>query len=199
MMESLNVLDHVSFDGSNPVLRTLLPGPGPRVMLLCLRAGQVLPEHATPDAITIQTLSGCATFYDGTAMLEAKSGMLIRLDARRPHKVVAQEESALLVTILAPFAEPTSLNELPLDLRDIPHGERHRLVFVHLRGLALGEAFTIVNDHDPHPLRKQISGRFPGETAWDYLERGPKVFRVRISRVGLPANVRNEANQEASA
>lgn len=198
-MESLNVLDHVSFDQSKPVLRMLLPGPGPRVMLLCLHGGQVLPEHATPDAITIQTLSGCATFYDGAAPLEVRSGMLIRLEGRRPHAVVAHEDSVLLVTILAPFAEPTSLNKFPLDLRDIAHGERHRLVFAHFSGLALGEAFTIVNDHDPQPLHKQICGRFPGETAWDCLERGPRVFRVRISRVGLPANVRNEANQKASA
>jgi len=194
-MESINVLENIVFDESKPVLRTLLPGPGPRVMLLCLHAGQSLPEHAAPDAITVQALSGWTTFYDGLVPFEMKNGLLIRLEARRPHALTAHEDSALLVTILAPAIEARetpSLESSLLDLRSIPRGQRHPLVFARLGGLAVGESFTIVNDHDPQPLHTQLETRFPGESTWDYVERGPEVFHVCIARIRLPADAQSK-------
>jgi len=44
-----------------------------------------------------------------------------------------------------------------------------------------------VNDHDPQPLRRQLESQFMSEITWNYLERGPEVFRVCIARVRLPA------------
>jgi uncharacterized protein (DUF2249 family) len=184
-MESIEVLDHVAFKENRPVLRTLLPGPGPRVMLLCLPSGQTLPEHAAPDAITVQALSGRTTFYDGTEALEMKSGTLIRLEARRPHALAAHEDSVLLVTVLAGVEpEDSEVETGVLDLRRIPRAQRHPLVFARLEGIAAGQSFTIVNDHDPQPLRRQLEARFIDEIAWDYVERGPDVFRICITRIG---------------
>jgi uncharacterized protein (DUF2249 family)/quercetin dioxygenase-like cupin family protein len=194
-MESINVLENFVFDEGKPVLRTLLPGPGPRVMLLCLRAGQALPEHVTSDAVTVQALSGWITFYDGLAPFQMKNGMLIRVGAGRPHSLTAHEDSVLLVTVLAQVIEregTVSLKNSLLDLREIARGQRHPLVFARLEGLEVGESFTIVNDHDPQPPRRQMEARFPGESAWEYLERGPEVFRIRIGRIGLPANAVSE-------
>jgi uncharacterized protein (DUF2249 family) len=39
---------------------------------------------------------------------------------------------------------------------------------------------VLVNDHDPKPLRYQFEARHVGTS--DYLESGPKVWRVRIGR-----------------
>jgi uncharacterized protein (DUF2249 family) len=190
-MESMNILENIAFNRDKPALRTLLPGPGQRVMLLCLGAGQTLPEHTTSDAVIVQTLSGWTTFYEGPSPFEMTNGMLIRVEAGTPHSLTAHEDSVLLVTILAPLVgrdETLSFESLLLDLREMPRGQRHPLVFSHLEKLVLGDSFTIVNDHDPQPLRKQLEMHFPGESTWNYLERGPDVFRIRINRIALPAD-----------
>lgn len=193
-MEPIRLFESFVFDGSKPALRTLLPGPGPRVMLLCLRTGQTLPEHTAPDAITVQALSGRTTFYDGPEPVEMRAGTLIRLEAKRPHALTAHEDSVLLVTIFArtELQDPSITNPV-LDLRSIPRGQRHPLVFARLAEMPSGESFTLVNDHDPVPLRRQLESQFINQIAWDYVERGPEVFRVRITRVGLPATQAKKA------
>lgn len=42
-----------------------------------------------------------------------------------------------------------------LDVRYIPPGERHPLIFSRLDALQSGEVLLLVNDHDPKPLRYQ--------------------------------------------
>ena len=48
--------------------------------------------------------------------------------------------------------------------------------------LAAGGGFELVNDHDPKPLYYQFEAEHPGQFTWEYLEQGPEVWRVRISR-----------------
>jgi uncharacterized protein (DUF2249 family) len=69
-----------------------------------------------------------------------------------------------------------------LDARAVPHDRRHEQIFAAFRALTPGTAFTLVNDHDPKPLRHQFAERFPGEYTWDYVQSGPSVWRVRIGR-----------------
>jgi uncharacterized protein (DUF2249 family) len=70
-----------------------------------------------------------------------------------------------------------------LDVREITPRERHPLIFDTFGNLAVGEAFHLVNDHDPKPLYYQFMAEHPGEVGWQYLEEGPEVWRVEISRV----------------
>jgi uncharacterized protein (DUF2249 family) len=77
-------------------------------------------------------------------------------------------------------AAPAAAGEL--DARAIPHDRRHEQIFAAFRALTPGTAFTLVNDHDPRPLRHQFAERFPGEYTWDYVESGPVTWRVRIGR-----------------
>jgi uncharacterized protein (DUF2249 family) len=69
-----------------------------------------------------------------------------------------------------------------LDVREIPHGQRHPRIFGTYARLAEGESFVLVNNHDPKPLRREFDTAYPGQFAWDYLERGPARWRVRIGR-----------------
>lgn len=69
-----------------------------------------------------------------------------------------------------------------LDVRPLPPARRHELIFSTFDGLAPGESFDLVNDHDPKPLRYQLSAEHPDEFSWDYLESGPTAWRVRIGR-----------------
>ncbi len=80
-------------------------------------------------------------------------------------------------------AGPNSDNEEPdLDVRQLAHWQRHDLIFAAYRALQPGRGFVLVNDHDPKPLRYQFEAQCPGEFTWDYLETGPKIWRVRIGR-----------------
>lgn len=69
-----------------------------------------------------------------------------------------------------------------LDVRVIPPREKHPTIFTTFSALAPGESFVLVNDHDPKPLRYQFEYEHAGQFGWEYLEEGPAVWRVQISR-----------------
>jgi uncharacterized protein (DUF2249 family) len=66
-----------------------------------------------------------------------------------------------------------------IDVRTIPPRERHPLTFNALRPQ---ESFELVNDHDPKPLYYQFAAEHEGRFTWDYLDRGPEVWRVRLGK-----------------
>lgn len=70
-----------------------------------------------------------------------------------------------------------------VDVRDLAPRERHPLIFQTFDRLAPGQAMRLVNDHDPRPLYYQFMAERPGEVGWDYLEQGPEVWQVRITRL----------------
>jgi uncharacterized protein (DUF2249 family) len=49
--------------------------------------------------------------------------------------------------------------------------------------LTIGGVLTIVNDHDPRPLRFEIEADHPGQYEWTYLEQGPETWRVEIRKI----------------
>ena len=69
-----------------------------------------------------------------------------------------------------------------LNVTIIPPKDRHPLIFTTFDGMKKGEAFVLVNDHDPKPLYYQLAAEHPDEFEWAYLEEGPEVWRVRIGR-----------------
>ena len=69
-----------------------------------------------------------------------------------------------------------------VDVRQIAPRDRHPLIFSTFRGLGANEAMELVNDHDPRPLYYQFQAELPGQFGWDYLENGPDVWRVRITK-----------------
>lgn len=73
---------------------------------------------------------------------------------------------------------------LTLDVRTMRPRERHPLIFRTLDGLQAGDAFELVNDHDPKPLFYQLQAERHGQFSWDPLEQGPETWRIRIGRTG---------------
>lgn len=69
-----------------------------------------------------------------------------------------------------------------IDVRSVPPRQRHPLIFETFDALADGESFELVNDHDPKPLYYQMLHERPDQFAWEYLEQGPEVWRVAITR-----------------
>lgn len=69
-----------------------------------------------------------------------------------------------------------------IDVRTIHPRERHPLLFKTFDEMDAGQAFELVNDHDPKPLFYQFQAERPGEVEWEYLEQGPETWRVRIGK-----------------
>jgi len=79
-----------------------------------------------------------------------------------------------------------------MDVRPIPCSVKHTLILKTWRELALNSFFILLNDHDPVPLRYQFMAEFPGAFTWDYLEKGPEDFRVKITKIReVPADGMN--------
>ena len=72
--------------------------------------------------------------------------------------------------------------ETLLDVRDLAPAGRHESIFAAYHALAPDQAFVLVNDHDPTPLRYQFEAEHAGAFTWEYLEAGPRVWRVRLGR-----------------
>lgn len=78
----------------------------------------------------------------------------------------------------------TSTQEKVLDVRPIPPPQKHPIIFATFDALTVGEHFVLVNDHDPVPLKYQFEFTRPGQIDWTYLEQGPELWRVKITRLG---------------
>ncbi|MCG6567107.1 DUF2249 domain-containing protein [Tessaracoccus sp. ZS01] len=74
-----------------------------------------------------------------------------------------------------------------LDVRELAPAQRHSTIFGTWSALPPGEAFILVNDHDPKPLSYQFAAEHPGEYTWDYQENGPEVWRVKIGKTDKSA------------
>jgi len=69
-----------------------------------------------------------------------------------------------------------------LDIRPVAPREKHPVIFKTFDALAAGESFELVNDHDPKPLYYQFEAERKNQFEWNYIEEGPRVWRVNISR-----------------
>src|SRR5674476_1237150 len=59
---------------------------------------------------------------------------------------------------------------------------KHPTIFTRFDELQPGESLTIHNDHDPKPLYYQLLGERGNIFEWEYLEQGPQLWRVKISK-----------------
>lgn len=74
-----------------------------------------------------------------------------------------------------------------LDVRTIQPRDRHPLIFSTFDNLQPGESFELLNDHAPKPLYYQFLHERTDLFVWEYLEEGPEVWRVRITRTETEA------------
>ena len=70
-----------------------------------------------------------------------------------------------------------------LDVRVLACEQRQELIFSTFNGLAAGAAMEIVNDHDINPLYGLFEQMAPGKFTWDYVQRGPDLWRVAITKL----------------
>jgi regulator of cell morphogenesis and NO signaling len=59
---------------------------------------------------------------------------------------------------------------------------KHPTIFKKFDEITQGESFLIFNDHDPKPLYYQLIGERGNIFNWEYLESGPEIWQVKISK-----------------
>jgi uncharacterized protein (DUF2249 family) len=75
------------------------------------------------------------------------------------------------------------MTEDELDVRPLPKPDKHPRVFATYDSLAVGESFILINNHDPKHLRAEFDTDQPNSFGWEYIEQGPQVWRIRISKL----------------
>lgn len=197
-MQKNNLNELIQFDETKFKPNVLINDPGYRMVLLTMRAGQSVPEHATAGRVTVYVIRGRVNFYEGQTVCDLQQGEVLNVAPAAKHRVEAVEDSALLVLATATSLSVADSNENidvsslkhsrqandeELDLREVPRPQRHPMIFAKFDALAAGESLRLLNDHDPIPLNRQFDSIRPGEAIWEYIERGPSLFRIRIRRI----------------
>ncbi len=72
-----------------------------------------------------------------------------------------------------------------LDVTQIEPRLKHPTIFKHFDELEPGEGFVLENDHDPKPLYYQLLGERGNIFSWEYLESGPRWWKIRIAKRAL--------------
>ncbi|HUC83253.1 MAG TPA: iron-sulfur cluster repair di-iron protein [Flavisolibacter sp.] len=62
---------------------------------------------------------------------------------------------------------------------------KHPTIFQHFDALKPGEAFQLLNDHDPKPLYYQLIAERGNVFTWTYLEKGPQHWQVQIQKIDV--------------
>lgn len=153
-----------------------------------MRACRALAEAGQPQR------AGVLAADAWVAVRHGHSRQAQHLDGAMHHIArLEQQQEALVPASSASLAadptrkEPTVPTEdRVLDVRAEEPKRRHELIFETFADLPVGQAYTLVNDHDPKPLRYQFEAENAGEFSWQYLEQGPEVWRVRIGRAAAP-------------
>jgi uncharacterized protein (DUF2249 family)/quercetin dioxygenase-like cupin family protein len=89
-----------------------------------------------------------------------------------------------------------------LDVRQLRKPDKHPTIFATYAALAVGESFVLVNNHDPKHLHEEFEADHAGSYGWDYVEKGPAVWRIRITKLTttpLPRILANTADITGTA
>ncbi|MGA5299559.1 DUF2249 domain-containing protein [Nucisporomicrobium flavum] len=74
-----------------------------------------------------------------------------------------------------------------IDVRELPHAQRHATVLAAVDAVPADGALVLVAPHAPLPLLTEIDRRYSGQFATEWLQDGPDVWQVRLQRAGLSA------------
>ena len=86
------------------------------------------------------------------------------------------------------------MTEHELDVRGLPKPDKHPAIFAAYDSLPVGAAFVLVNNHYPRHLRDEFEVDHPGSYDWEYVESGPRTWRIRITKLAATPLPRVLAN-----
>jgi uncharacterized protein (DUF2249 family)/quercetin dioxygenase-like cupin family protein len=184
-MQKHNLNALIEYDDETFSPKVLMEEPGYRMVLLSMRAAQLVPAHASKGMVTIHAILGHVTLFAGPFPDELYAGQVICIESGVSHRIEAIEDSALLVLSTGgPASSMTQSDDL--DLYQVPRPQLFPVVFSRFDTLELGESFVLTADHNPVLLQREFDNTRPRQATWEHLNRGPDKYRVRIRRVGVP-------------
>lgn len=69
-----------------------------------------------------------------------------------------------------------------IDVRTYAPKDKRPAIFRTFDKLKSGETMELINDHDPRPLYDHFNVERPNQFEWEYLEQGPELWRIGITR-----------------
>lgn len=69
-----------------------------------------------------------------------------------------------------------------IDVRIYKPGNKKEIIFNAFEQVPQGETLELINDHDPRPLYQEFMRRVPEQFQWEYLEQGPELWRIGITK-----------------
>lgn len=72
--------------------------------------------------------------------------------------------------------------ELVIDVPSLEPQIKHATIFETYENLKAGESLIIHNDHDPRPVYFQLSHMHGDKVKWEYLQKGPQWWDVRVTK-----------------
>jgi uncharacterized protein (DUF2249 family) len=69
-----------------------------------------------------------------------------------------------------------------IDVRIYAPKDKRPAIFGTFDKLKSGETMELINDHDPRPLYDHFNVERPNQFEWEYLEQGPELWRIGITR-----------------
>ncbi len=94
----------------------------------------------------------------------------------------SEEEQERILNSMHESGTEQPIIKTVIDVRQIPPPQRHPLIFQTFEALQAGEAFRLINDHDPKPLYYQFKYELEGQFTWEYVESGPQVWQVIVGK-----------------
>lgn len=71
---------------------------------------------------------------------------------------------------------------LQLDTRPMAAPNRNALVTWTFDQMQANTTMELLSDHDPQPLQRQFEADKAGLFSWEYLESGPALWRIAITK-----------------
>lgn len=71
------------------------------------------------------------------------------------------------------------------DMRVLIPIERHKKLNQMFKDLAAKGSFVFINDHDPKPLYYEFKSIFGDVVGWEYLKKGGREWKVKVTRLGV--------------
>lgn len=69
-----------------------------------------------------------------------------------------------------------------IDVRPIQSGDKDPIIISRFNALKQGETLEFINNDDPQDLQDQFLNGQTGKFVWEYLEKGPDVWRIAITK-----------------
>ena len=98
-MLKYNLESLIRFDDAKPAVHGVADSGHARVMLVCLRAGQVLKDHRSSSQVIAHFLKGKGIFVADGSPHEASAGTILFLEPARFHRIEAIEDCVVLVAM----------------------------------------------------------------------------------------------------